>query len=132
MEFSSTIQAAVPMGAQSHLMSLRNREVSESQARGGIWKDFLNGSQAENPAVYKLASPLEHLDASDPPCWYITGEMDDESTRAEEFRHKAKLLGISVGMTVVDGAPHPFLGKQIWFDQMVERSDRFFREHLVK
>ena len=132
VEFRSTIQAAVPMGAQSHLMSLRNREVSASQARGGIWKDFLSGSQAENPAAYKLASPLEHLDASDPPCWYITGEMDDESTRAEEFRHKAKLLGISVGMTVVDSAPHPFLGKQIWFDQMVERSDRFFREHLVK
>ncbi|MEM7560885.1 MAG: alpha/beta hydrolase, partial [Planctomycetota bacterium] len=131
-EFSSTIQAAVPMGAQAHLMSLRNREVSASQDRGGIWQQFLGGSQTENPAAYKLASPLEHLDAADPPCWFVTGEKDDESTRAKEFRHKAKQLGISGGLTVVDGAPHPFLGKQIWFDQMVERSDRFFREHLMK
>lgn len=132
VEYSSTIQAAVPMGAQTHLMSLRNREVSASQDRGGIWQQFLSGSQTENPAAYKLASPLEHLDASDPPCWFITGEKDDESTRAKEFRHKAKQLEISGGLTVVDGAPHPFLGKQVWFDQMVERSDRFFREHLVK
>ena len=129
--FSSAIQAAVPMGAQTHLMSRRNREVSASQDRGAIWQQFLSGAQAENPAAYELASPLEHLDASDPPCWFITGEKDDESTKASEFLQGLEELGISGGLTVIKDAPHPFLGKQIWFDQMVECSDQFFKEKFV-
>lgn len=79
--FSSVIQAAVPMGAQTDLLSERNTKVSASEDRGGIWRQFLTGSQSENPNTYRLASPLTHLDKTDPPCWFITGGNDDLSTR---------------------------------------------------
>ncbi|MDE0863706.1 MAG: sulfatase-like hydrolase/transferase [Rubripirellula sp.] len=128
--YSSEIQAAVPMGAQTDLLSERTREISAMEGRGQIWRKFLSGSREENPVNYRLASPLFHLDKNDPPCWFISGEKDDPSTHADLFRQRSEDLGIQSGLTVVRDAPHPFLGRQAWFDQMVERSDAFFSTHL--
>ena len=128
--FSSAIQAAVPMGAQTDLLSERNAKISASEDRGGIWRQFLTGSQSEKPNTYRLASPLTHLDKTDPPCWFITGENDDLSTRADTFRQRMNELGIQTGLTVIPDAPHPFLVKQIWFDLMLDKADEFFKTDL--
>ncbi|MEM8671886.1 MAG: alpha/beta fold hydrolase [Planctomycetota bacterium] len=125
--FSSTIQAAVPMGAQTDFLSERIREVSAIDERGKIWRQFLGGSQQQRPDTYRLASPLFHLDQGDPPCWFITGGKDDPSTQAARFRGRMSELGIASDLTVIADAPHPFLGKQLWFDEMVEAADAFFR-----
>ena len=125
---SSEIQAAVPMGAQTDLLSERTREVSRERL---IWKQFMTGSQEERPGAYRLASPLEHLDKGDPPCLFITGETDDESTRATKFRKRMTELGVSSGIKVIEGAPHGFLVKQVWFDQMIRATDHFF-DHALK
>lgn len=127
---SSSIQAAVPMGAQTDLLSERIREISAIEDRGRIWRQFLGGSQQQRPETYRLASPLTHLDENDPPCHFITGEKDDPSTHANDFRERMKRLGAFTDLTVIDQAPHPFLGKQAWFDQMVDTTDAFFRKHL--
>jgi arylsulfatase A len=121
--FSSRIQAAVPMGAQTDFLSERTREVSNDRL---IWKQFMGGSQQERPKAYRLASPLEHLDKDDPPCLFITGETDDASTRATKFRKRMSDLGVSSEIEVIEGAPHGFLNKQIWFDQMIDASVDFF------
>ena len=124
---SSRIQAAVPMGAQTDFLSGRTREVSKERQ---IWKQFMAGSLDERPKAYRLASPLEHLDKGDPPCLFITGETDDESTRATKFRKRMTELKIPSGIEVIEGAPHGFLTKQIWFDQMVESADAHFKKSL--
>ena len=128
--FSSTIQAAIPMGAQTDLMSSRTREISKIEKRGQIWRQFLGGAQKDKPATYRLASPLQHLDKNDPPCWFITGEQDDPSTQADLFRERMSKLGIAPGVTVIKDAPHPFLGKQVWFDEMLDVADKFFKSTL--
>ena len=129
-KFSSAIQAAVPMGAQTDLLSQRTRNISKAQDRGQIWRQFLGGSQEDRPATYRLASPLHHADKHDPPCWFITGEKDDPSTHANEFRRRMNELGIQSGLTVIKDAPHPFLNKQIWFNQMIKEADAFFERTL--
>ncbi len=128
--FSSEIQAAVPMGAQTDLQSQRTREISAAEDRGKIWRQFLGGAMEDTPATYRLASPLVHLDKEDPPCWFIAGETDDPSTHADGFRERMDSLGIQSGLTVIKNAPHPFLGKQVWFDEMVETADAFLRSTL--
>ncbi|WP_231615633.1 alpha/beta hydrolase [Novipirellula artificiosorum] len=129
-EFSSAIQAAVPMGAQTDFLSARTREISAIEARGTIWRQFLGGSFDDQPETYRLASPLAHLDNADPPCWFISGETDDPSTRADAFRRRLNELGIESGLTIIEDAPHPFLGKQIWFDEMLNAADAFFQSTL--
>ena len=129
-DVSSTIQAAVPMGAQTDLESERTRTISATEERGQIWRQFLGGSQQEAPATYRLASPLYHLDKDDPPCWFITGETDDPSTHADLFRQQMTELNVPSGLTVIKDAPHPFLGKQVWFDEMVDKADEVFSLQL--
>lgn len=131
-EQSSAIQAAVPMGAQTDLESERARVVSSTEDRGAIWRQFLGGSLAERPEAYQLASPLHHLDSRDPPMHFITGGTDDESTRAAGFRARSTSLKVpgSGGLTVIDGAPHAFLGRQDWFDEAVEAAATFFDRTL--
>lgn len=127
---SAAIQAAVPMGAQTDLLSARNREVSASEDRGRIWRQFLTGSQSESPDNYRLASPLNHLDKNDPPCLFITGGNDDPSTHAKLFRRRMTELNLPADIIVIPDAPHGFLNKQLWFDQMIEATDRFFKKSL--
>jgi len=124
---SSAIQAAVPMGAQSDFMSERNRKKSKEAE---IWQQFLSGSQEEQPATYRLASPLTHLDKNDPPCWFFSGEKDDPSTHADEFRKRMKELGIDSNLTIIQDAPHGFMVQQVWFDQMLETASKFFIHQL--
>lgn len=126
-EFSSAIKAAVPMGAQTDFLSERTREVSRTKE---IWQSFLSGSQEEQPDTYRLASPLEHLDENDPPVWFITGENDDPSTHADQFREQMEKLGIDSNLTIIKDAPHGFLGKQLWFDKMLGTADAFFTSQL--
>ncbi|MEM0969648.1 MAG: alpha/beta hydrolase, partial [Verrucomicrobiota bacterium] len=130
-EFSSTLQAAIPMGAQTDFLSERTREITAAE-RGKIWRQFLSGSLEERPEAYRLASPLHHLDAQDPPFWFITGETDDPSTQADSFRAKLTERGIESDLTIIKNAPHPFLGKQIWFDETIDVADTFFRETFTK
>ena len=129
-EFSSRIQAAVPMGAQTDLLSDRTKQISAVEERGKIWRQFLGGSQENAPSSYRLASPLHHLDANDPPCWFITGETDDPSTHADRFRKEMDELGTPSNLTIIQDAPHAFLNKQDWFNQMLETTDAFFKKTL--
>lgn len=129
-EASSAIQAAVPMGAQTDFLSKRNQEISASEQKGSIWRQFLGGSQKDRPRVYETASPLTYLDQTDPPCWFLSGENDDPSTHAIAFRNRMSELGVSSGLTLIEGAPHGFISKQIWFNQMVEEADQFFDRTL--
>jgi len=124
---SSTIQAAVPMGAQTDFMSERNRLVS---AQRDIWQAFLGGSQEDQPERYRLGSPLTHLNEGDPPVLFLSGEFDDPSTHADRFRARMEELGIPTGFTAIPGAPHGFMGGQEWFDFCIERAATFLHQHL--
>jgi len=128
---SSVIQAVVAMGAQTDMTSERTRMVSADAKRGGIWQQFLGGTLDEKPLQYKLASPLSHLDELDPPFLLITGELDDPSTHGELFRTRLDALGVDSDLSVIPNAPHAFLGKQVWFDQMFEVVKAFFKQHLA-
>lgn len=128
-DYSSAVQAGVAMGAQSDLMSERIAKLS-SVPDNPFYTPFLGDSQQNIPEKYKLASPRHHLDNRDPPLMFMTGELDDPSTHAEETRADMKKLGIITGLKVIPKAPHPFLGKQTFFDTAVETCEEFFKKHL--
>lgn len=130
-EVSSAVQAGIAMGAQSDLQNARIAELS-ARPDDPFYRTFLGASQAENPQVYALASPRHHLDKSDPPLLFMSGELDDASTHADAARADLEKLGIATGLLLLPQAPHAFLGRQPAFDACVEASDAFFRKHLGK
>jgi len=127
-DFSSRVQAVAPMAAQSDLMSERTRLVSTRE----IYRQFLGGTQEEATDTYRLASPRTHLDAGDPPMFFLAGEQDDPSTRADVMRRECLALGVPAKLFVVKGAPHPVLKAQKHFDIVVDQLDAFFRLHLER
>ncbi|MCM8540135.1 MAG: sulfatase-like hydrolase/transferase [Lentisphaeraceae bacterium] len=126
-DFSSSINVAVPMGAQTDFLSKRIIDISESKE---IYQAFLGGPYSTHSENYKKASPLTYLDAHDPPILFISGETDDPSTRAVKFRSKMKQLNIPSNYRMIRGAPHSFLKSKSWFEDAFRSSLNFFRIHL--
>ncbi len=127
---SDRINAAVAMGAQTDFLSERTKEVSSSSERGEIWRQFLGGTQAEKPDLYRLASPLYHLDKNDPPIAFITGEFDDPSTHAYKFRVEAEKIGVVSQSAIIKDAPHFFIPDSEWFDLSMDWSISFLKDIL--
>ena len=128
-EQSSAVQACVAMGAQTDFETARIGTLS-SAPDNPHYRPFLGGSQKDLPEVYALASPRHHLDKNDPPLAFMTGELDDASTHADETRADLEKLGIATGLTVIPKSPHAFLGGQRAFDICIAACDAFFGEHL--
>ncbi len=128
-DHSSTVQAGIAMGAQSDLESARIGELS-SKPDDPFYRTFLGDSQAKVPQTYALASPRHHLDKADPPLLFMTGELDDPSTHADDARADLAKLSIPTGLEVIPQAPHAFLGQQKAFDVCVNACVEFFTKHL--
>lgn len=82
---------------------------------------FLGGQPSELPAVAKLASPITHVDPSDPPLWLIHGDADPQMP-VEQSRQLADLYrqtGLPVDFEVIPGGRH---GGEAFF--AAERLDR--------
>lgn len=128
--YSSAIQAAVPIGAQTDFLSERIIEISETNTEQRFYKRLLGGPYSTHAPMYKLASPLTHLDPSDPPMLFMSGEHDDPSTHADKFRAQMDKHGIPQNYKTVLGAPHGFLRNQSWFDTSIRETLNFLKIHL--
>lgn len=128
---SSAGQACVAMGAQSDLETDRIRALSKAP-ENPHYRPFLGGTLDSIPQTYALASPRHHLDNNDPPMLFMTGELDDASTHADDMRHDMDKLGVSTGLKIIPSGPHAFLGQQKNFNLAVETCDEFFSRHLRK
>jgi arylsulfatase A len=127
--YSSTIQAAVPMGAQTDLETDRIRSMT-AQSGADIWHEFLGGSLDKNEAMYQLASPRRHLDKNDPPLIFIAGELDNLDTQAVPIRDDMRRLQIPSGILVIPNAPHNFTTEPHWFELAMSTAVFFFDTHL--
>ena len=128
---SSQVQACMAMGAQSDLEDARIQGLS-ARADDPFYRTFLGAPYSENPAIYALASPRHHLDKSDPPLAFMTGELDDASTHAEVMRRELEALKIPTGLTLIPQAPHAFLNKPEALEAAVEKCAEFFHTHLAR
>ncbi len=131
--FSSAIQVAVPMGAQSDLETDRIRSMT-AQSGADIWHKFLNGPLDGNLELYQLASPRRHLDPSDPPMMFITGDKDNLDTRAVPIRGDMQRMNIASGLLVIPGAGHGFLSQkgEKWWSEMAMSATTCFFDSILK
>jgi len=107
---SSRVQAAVSYGGALDLTAKYWQRLTT-----GMLVDFLGAPYAEAPERYRQASPIEYLDAPDPPVLLFHGDKDYlvPMEQAERFVAKLKDAGGSARLRVVQEAGHVWIGDNL-------------------
>lgn len=123
-EFSSSVKACIVMASTMDLMAANK----DKTGKGAI--DFFGASYADNPEVYKAASPITHVRPGVPPTIFIEGEKDTLKIGRAEMQDKLRALGIETSVHTLKYAPHPFWMSQPWLDETVDIASKFFKQQL--
>ncbi|HSH92941.1 MAG TPA: alpha/beta hydrolase [Roseimicrobium sp.] len=121
---SSAVKACIVMAATQDLVASSQKGISTNSIA------FFGASYADNPEIYKQASPITHVRAGVPPTIFIEGERDTLKIGRAEMQEKLKALGIETAVYTLKDAPHPFWMSQPWCDETVEIASTFFKKHL--
>jgi len=129
---SSAVQAVVSLYGASNLTSILAQSSPHGLSVRVPALELLLGGQPEAlPELARLASPVFHVDASDPPLLLVHGDQDDQMPieQSRELHAAYGKLGLPVQLTVVAGAGHG--GAAFTDAPHLELIDRFLRERLL-
>ena len=106
---SSAVQALVSWYGASDLMTILDQSTPFGHSvREPALKLLLGGLPTEVPELAKLASPVTHVDARDPPAILLHGDQDPQMpvNQTLELEAEYRRAGVPVELVVVDGAKH--------------------------
>ncbi len=109
LEESSNVQATVSFYGASNLTSILNQSTPHGLGvRIPALQLLLGGQPEDKTEIARLASPIFHVDPSDPPLLLIHGDQDPQMpiSQSHELDGRYKELGLSVQFEVVHGAVH--------------------------
>ena len=94
-------------------------------------KLLLGGLPEEEPRLARLASPVAHLDANDPPMLWIHGDADPQMPYAQaiEIRDAASKLDVPFELITVKGGVH---GGEGFYDEGMSKRVAEFLERRLK
>ncbi len=131
-EFGSTdsgVQGIVSFYGASNLQTILSQSTEHGlSVRIPALQLLLGGQPNEKPELAKLASPVAHVDASDPPLWLIHGDADPQMPIEQSFEllQAYKNQSLSVELDVVAGGKHG--GSEFFQAERLNRlSDSIFR-----
>jgi acetyl esterase/lipase len=128
---ASTVQAIVSYFGASNLLTILDQSTPFGLGvRTPALERLLGALPKDAEAVARRASPVFHVDASDPPLLLLHGDQDPQMpiNQSHELEGAYKKAGLEAQLIVVHGAAH---GGEAFFDE--ERTDRvaaFLDEHL--
>lgn len=125
--FSSQVNLVIDCNGVSDMVELTTRERTLA-----IATDFLGGSLAEKPEVYRLASPIEHVRRGAPPFLLLHGTSDSTVPYSHTNRLLEQLdaVGAPTELFAAEGAEHGFFNQDPWFEPTLERMERFLAAHF--
>ncbi len=131
LDQDSSIQAIVSLFGASNLTTILKQSTPHGlKVRVPALDLFLGAQPEEDPATAKLASPVFHIDANDPPCLLIHGDQDPQMpiNQSHELKGKYDSLNLDCEFDVLHGAAHG--GNAFYSATSIERIDSFLRSHL--
>jgi acetyl esterase/lipase len=81
------------------------------------------------PELYREASPITHFTKATGPILFLTGDLDNPDRDAAGMA-KLKELGVATKQVVLKDAKHGCWMQRPWFEQCVDATDAWFREHM--
>lgn len=128
---SSAVQAIVSYFGASNLTTILAQSTPFGLGiREPALKRLLGGLPQENEPLAKLASPVFHLDAGDPPLLMLHGDQDPQMpiNQSHELQGAYEKQGLDATFVVVHGAAHG--GDAFYAPANVERVAAFLDAHL--
>lgn len=106
---SSDVQAIMDFFGASDLESIMEQSTPKGQEfRGPALQHLLGGSPTEKPELAKLASPITHVGAGDPPLLIVHGDADPQMPyeQARELDRAYQKAGLPVQFVTIPGGKH--------------------------
>lgn len=130
---SSAVQAIVSWYGASNLNTILAQSTPFGlSVREPALRQLLGGLPEEVPALARLASPVEHLDARDPPVLLMHGDQDRQMpvNQLLEFEGACRRAGLSVETFIVHGAGHG--GDAFFSGEAAKRAVAFLQRTIGK
>ena len=130
---SSDVQAIVDMYGASNLTTILAQSTPHGLSMRKPALDLLLGGQPEAvPELARLASPVFHVDPSDPPLLLLHGDQDPQMpvNQALELQGAYEKAGRPVQFVVMHGSGHG--GPAFTTKQTLQLIDQFLRDRLPR
>ena len=130
-KLKAEIKAAVSFYGASNLASILRQSTPHGLSVRVPALDLLLGAQPEVvPDVAKEASPVFHVDSSDPPLLLLHGDQDPQMpiNQAHELQGRYQEAGLTVEFDVLHGAAHG--GREFYTSKALGRVADFLQQHL--
>lgn len=128
----SDVQAILVYFGASNLTSILDQSTPRGiEIRVPALERLLGGVPADVPDVARLASPVFHVDESDPPLLLLHGDQDPQMpiNQAHELHGAYKAAGLDAELDVVHGAGHG--GADFYNEEHWARAEAFLRRVLT-
>lgn len=128
---SSRVQAIVDLYGASDLTTILSQSTPHGLSVRIPALDLLLGGQPETqPALARLASPVYHVDAHDPPLLLLHGDQDPQMplAQSEQLAATYRQAGCRLGFAILPGSGHG--GPAFTSAASLRLIDGFLREHL--
>jgi len=130
-DVSSSVQAIIDYYGPTNFTTILQQSTPHGlSVRVPALELLLGGQPKQKPELARLASPVDHVDAADPPLLIFHGDQDPQVpiNQSHELHAAYKAHELPVQFEVVHGAAH---GGEAFYD--AERTaivERFLEEHL--
>jgi len=128
---SSDVQAIVDIDGTLSFVHPESGEGDDrkSTSAASYWFGY---SKAENPELWKDASPLTHAANNKAPVLFLNSSVDRMHAGRDDFRKVLDEKGIYSEVFTFEGAPHSFCLFEPWFKPTVDHVTRFLNEVFSK
>jgi acetyl esterase/lipase len=127
----SDVQAIVSLFGASNLTTILGQSTPHGLGVRVPALELLLGGQPESvPELARLASPVFHVDATDPPLLLLHGDQDNQMpiNQSHELQGAYEKLGLPVRFIVLHGSGHG--GPAFTSDAQLAAIDAFLRQQL--
>lgn len=129
---SSAVQAVVSFFGASNLVTILAQSTEPGvRFREPALRLLLGGLPEEKPALARLASPVAHLDAKDPPVLLIHGDADPQMPfeQSKEFEQACAAAGVRATLHTIEGGKHG--GAEFYDETRMQMVRDFLQRHLA-
>lgn len=109
LQQSSNVQAIVSFYGAANLQSILSQSTEHGlSVRVPALQLLLGGQPTEVPVLTRLASPIVHVDSTDPPLWLIHGDADPQMPlqQSKELQFAYEQAKLPVSLDVIAGGKH--------------------------